>query len=81
MSTCYFKKWWFKEANTAEAAQLMRATCPDVCYDADSETTTVEKLWFQGKIRWIAQVISPLLEITEVSVFKIELNMLFQGGS
>lgn len=40
----------------------------------------VEKLSFQGKIRWIAQVISPLLEITKVSFFKIESNMLFQGG-
>lgn len=39
----------------------------------------VEKLCFQGKIRWITQVISPLLEITKVSFFKIESNMLFQG--
>lgn len=40
----------------------------------------VEKSCFQEKIRWIAQVISPLLEITKVSVFKIESNMFFQGG-
>lgn len=40
----------------------------------------VEKLCFQGKIRWIAQVISHLLEITKASFFRIEPNMLFQGG-
>lgn len=31
----------------------------------------LEKLCFRGKIRWIAQVNSPLLEIIEVSFFKI----------
>lgn len=40
----------------------------------------LEKLCFQRKIRWIAQVNSPLLEIIEVSFFKIASDMLFKGG-
>lgn len=56
--------------------QLIRITCPDVEYDAGTETCQCcKKLYFQGKIKWIIQVIIPLLSKTEGYVFTIELNM------
>lgn len=66
----------FKQTNTLEAAQLIRITCPDLQYDAGTETCQCSKKLIRERLNGLViQVIIPLLSITEGSFFTIELSM------